>query len=731
MCVVAACLMASTALGLHDQTHEGDPLAHAAKVVVVGIPHLGLNDLAGGRVPAIEALAERGGLAALNVRTLSRVPSAPEAYATLGAGARVAVTEDAMKQGATDGAPASEGSSTPDVAARLVPQAPRLIADARARHLSSVPGALGTALGAAHLRTGVVSAAGDSALFSSAPRPPPAALAVMNASGDVSSATVVAGAEVGETSAVGATSRQFVAATLEMLSRAAVVVVDQTGPDRGTFPDPWAAVAAARAREAEVQRNDDVVGQLASKLPPDVLVVVVGIEPPTDTWELTPVIVAGAGVAHGGILSPTTKRVGLVTLEDIAPTILGALGLPEVPGMTGRPFKVSEHSTGVNPLVILNRDALYRERVYGPAALAYIAIQGSLYLAAAVALRPGRRRGRMSVPVRRFLRTGALFVAAVPLASYLWRAVPGIPTLGWSGLGVLAVLAGAAAAVAGVDHRHPLNPLRWILAATIGLLLMDMATGAHLQPASLLGYSLHTSSRFYGLGNTALAVLMTASVLIAGLYLGEAPDRQRALSQVAGFFVVVVFIAASPLLGAKVGAVLTLIPVFGAGLWRFSGRRLSPAAVVKLAMAVGTGLVSLGALDALRPADQRTHLGRLVSAIEHGRFSTFSLVVERKLGTTLRLVSTNMWSALLAVSAAVALYLLVGRERGAGLLALDTPLRTAAMAAVSGGLLGVVVNDSGSVMVAMVIVYLGPLLVLLACARAAETEGRSFVSLQL
>ena len=61
----------------------------ARQVVLVGVPHLGLDDVGTGMMPTLDGLVQSGAAGATNVRTLSGRPSSGEAYATLGAGTRV------------------------------------------------------------------------------------------------------------------------------------------------------------------------------------------------------------------------------------------------------------------------------------------------------------------------------------------------------------------------------------------------------------------------------------------------------------------------------------------------------------------------------------------------------------------------------------------------------------------------------------------------------------------
>ena len=52
---------------------------------------------------------------------------------------------------------------------------------------------------------------------------------------------------------------------------------------------------------------------------------------PQDGFELEPIIATGPGATSGTLTSPTTRRPALVSLVDIAPTVLEVLGLPRDP----------------------------------------------------------------------------------------------------------------------------------------------------------------------------------------------------------------------------------------------------------------------------------------------------------------------------------------------------------------------------------------------------------------
>jgi hypothetical protein len=308
-------------------------------------------------------------------------------------------------------------------------------------------------------------------------------------------------------------------------------------------------------------------------------------------------------------------------------------------------------------------------------------------------------------------------VAAFPLATFVFRAVPGAPGLGPVGGGVaLAAIDLGVSALALRARRHPLAPLAWVLGATAWLLLADVATGSRLQVAAVMGYSPHTASRFFGLGNTAFAVLAATAILGAVTHLAHAPRRREALLASAAFLALVALVDGAPRLGDDVGGILTLVPVFGLTVYVLAGGRLSWRAVGLAAAVTVAVLAVAAAVDVLRPPDARTHLGRVVADTwNHGDSSLFTTVT-RKADANLALLRSSVWTWTIPVIAAFMLYLLAWRRMGAHLLPPGSPVRIGVQSALAAGLLGFAVNDSGVIVTALVLTYVGPYLALLALA---------------
>ncbi len=703
--------------------------AKPSKVVLFGMPRLGFDDLDKGNTPNLDELIERGALAAMSVRTMSGRPSTVEGYASLNAGTRVRanVVDGASAHQADD--PLESGPAR-EVAERRTGRAvghadvvvvgyPSIVRRLSGTHLSSEPGALGDALHLAGKRTAVVGNADYGEGLPEDEINRPIGVSLIDRSGSVDAGRVDADllqADVGAPFGVRFDHSRMTEAFQSALDKADVIAIDPGDIDRAIGYRALSLDRPAKAQRLNaIRRTDALLGDVLRMTPKDALVLVVSVSPPSPGWHLTPFIVGGPGIKQGYAQSPSVKRPGVVTVTDIAPTILEAVGADVPTGMIGHALRYQGTRPDLDYLGHLDRDAEFREGIYFPIAMAFIIIQALLYLVVMTAL-SHLRDGTRTTSV---LRALVVAVAAFPLATFLFRAVPEVAVLGGAGIVVLLAIDAGVTALALRARRHALSPLAWVAGATAALIVLDLATGARLQYSSFLGYSLHTAARFFGIGNTAFAVLGACAVIAACLHVEHAPRRREALLTAAGFLAVVAMSDGAPTLGNDVGGILTLVPVFGLTLVVLTGRRLNVrhvlvvGALLALLLGVATGL------DLLREPEARTHLGRFAADLFGGE-GTAGTTISRKLATNLRVLGTSIWAWMVPIAAVFMLYVLVHLDRGAELLPRGSARRIGVIAAIAVGLLGFAVNDSGVVVTALVFVYLGPYLTLLALHHETE-----------
>jgi hypothetical protein len=297
----------------------------------------------------------------------------------------------------------------------------------------------------------------------------------------------------------------------------------------------------------------------------------------------------------------------------------------------------------------------------------------------------------------------------------------------------------AAVALLGPWRRRRLGPAIVVLAITFGTLTADVLTGSNLELNGMLGYDAIVAGRFTGYGNLTSGLLaVSALTLTAALAtaVGRRVPAARARAATGATVLVVgaltVAVIGAPGLGRDFGGVLATLPAFLLLAMLLARVRVT---VVRLGAILGAGVVAVGIvafLDWLRPAGERSHLGRFVEQLLTGEAWT---VVSRKGQANLDILlrSPLAWVLPVAVLAAVWLLRPGGLLRTAagdgaagpgGLPAADAfALRSALIAAALALVLGAAVNDSGVAIPAVAATLLVPLLVWLAAGAGREGTG--------
>jgi hypothetical protein len=725
--------------------------ARAEKVLIVSLPRVRWADVAEHRPPVLTRLLADSAVASLSVRTIGSITRPGDAYATIGAGNRARAPEDLARLAFSSGAryraeAVTEvferrcGCAAGDAAVLHLGAGPVAESNRRLRY-GAEPGALGTALAEAGRTAAVVANADPGLEGDEAQRE--AALAVADGDGRVPAGTVGPelltadpSAPFGRRTDAGATIDAFAGAW----DAADVVLLELGDLERADRHASLATPAAsARARADALARADAVLGDVLAgvDLARHLVVVVAPTEPRALPVELTVAALAGPGFEPGLASSGTTRRDGYVTLPDLAPTVLGALGVEVPTAMNGAPIAAAG---GPRPGPALfeqlagdNERAVFRNRVTGPVTVGFIVLQVLAYGMAVVALRAGGLR------LRRFSTLLALTVVAAPSVAFLSGLVP-YAALGLVGYPVAffaaaAVLAGAAWAAcrrraSGADQGSTAAPLL-LAGLLLAILVVDVAVGGPLQIDTVFGYSPIVAGRFAGYGNLAFGLLAMSAIVVGTGAWGwgrprrgdvdtEEPERRRPgdrrrTAAVASLFAVTILAIGLPWFGTDVGGVLSAVPAFLVTLAVLRGSALGWRRLAAMAGATLGMMAAFGAVDLLRPPASRTHLGRFLARIGEPGAGGAVTVIERKIASNLSILTSSLWTVVIPVAIAFLAFL---AWRQPGLLRRLEAVAPGTRACLIGGLvvavLGGLLNDSGVAIPGIMFAVLLPYLTVLA-----------------
>ena len=403
------------------------------------------------------------------------------------------------------------------------------------------------------------------------------------------------------------------------------------------------------------------------------------------------------------LTSGATKQTGVVVLTDVLPTILDSYDATADELIPGQPFRGTDHADAQQLALDRSEAARLVDGATVPALGSWFVL-GVIGIVILV-LPPLARRPRLAAAGRALATIAPL---ALPVGMYAsivpwWRAEhPALALTGviWAGSALLAVLV-----LAGPWRRHRLGPVG-VSAALISLLVLgESALGSRFQLGSPLGAQPISGGRFYGLSNHLFGVVLAGALmaLLCLFAVVAAPRARVAWTVSVGALVAIVCVA--PSMGADFGSMLATIPTFGLLALLVSGIR--PRLWHVLALGAGGAIAVLGVsfLDWLRPAEDRTHLGRFIDELLSGEVVS---VVVRKLAQNVAMTTGYPSLAvvmLVAVLASVAL-LMPRRARWRRLAALDAEHPASywvRVALVVGTWVGYAVNDTGPVLVAAIL----------------------------
>ena len=533
---------------------------------------------------------------------------------------------------------------------------------------------------------------------------------------------------------------------------------------------------------------DDALRTAQEQAPPGTRFIVASLADDEDPGPQMAVLPAGTrsarGTSKGLVVGDSTHRPGLAQLTDLTPTLTTALTGRSDPAFDGQSLGLpTGGGTSVPPntaapddsrIARLADDALHArasQRTVIPAGALLMGSAVALLVWAAVALRDPRADRR---PARRRRAAGAAtFLSALPTALLLVNAVPwwragvreGAPSA-WSQAAALTGTTVIAACVTGLAagtttlvrrRRHlrsvisssaseasasplPLRPspspvglTSLLVTATIPLAwLVDAATGAHLAFNNPLGMNAVVAGRFYGVSNTAFALVAGALVVvIAGTWEHLGRGRRTALVATCLLGGAALVVDGAPQLGADVGGALTLVPTLaflGAGL---AGMRLSWRRWLAIGGATLLVVGGFAVVDLLRPGGP-THLGRFARQVADG--SALGVLGRKAYALVGPFIAKPMATAGLACALALlaaALWWLRRQVRdwhaGTSPYAWVAPsVRWVTVALRSLGvltLMSVLVNDSGVTMAGFILAAAAPALMALLLAPAQiETD---------
>ncbi len=479
-------------------------------------------------------------------------------------------------------------------------------------------------------------------------------------------------------------------------------------------------------------------------------IVLASLADPMGAPRLSILAMAGKDVEGNFLTSPSTRQAGYSQATDVPTTIFNLLdvdysaqrstfvgssiGVETVPGTA---------TERIDALIDDETHALAARPLVGTYFLIFCIVNILLFASVSYVFsgrflrrvtRSGTWIARHSRALIKCCEVAGIALASLPVATLLanlfpwWRAAA--PVIALTGICALIIGIIVGVTMLPIWRAWRFGPIGIVALITAVTLAVDIATGAQLQISALMGVQPMVGGRFYGFNNHAFTLFAVSTVLLAGAIANELVARNK--RKLAGLAVALVGVGAilldgSPSLGADFGGPPALFPAFAMLTLVALGIKISWKKAVGILAAAVFVVSSFAVLDWLRPADQRTHLGRFVDTVLDGGFFD---VVGRKLAANFSTFTNPL--SLVAITGVLVILIVLGRPvrlaaREANTLApyhwlthgvplkqiaTDTPMFLPTVHAVYVALaIGTLVNDSGVVILGIGLAVLVPLLI--------------------
>lgn len=434
---------------------------------------------------------------------------------------------------------------------------------------------------------------------------------------------------------------------------------------------------------------------------------------------LVPVLHLSPASSPGLLCSASTKRPGIITNLDIAPTILELRGLSKPAAYIGSPVYTVPGTDAFTFLSSSHEQMLtnYQQRP--------VILKGYVFMLIAVLL----SIAAFVLWNRAWFQKSGPFLLFILVAPLLFLLLPLLPLQGLVSRIVFLACAGIFLVFLLEKTLPPIPRLALLYLATAAFITADLLLGAPLMQQSLLGYDAISGARYYGIGNEYMGVLLGSGFIGFTLLLealsSRFPHRRAYLVTLvclagAGLLVLV----AAPQWGTNVGGAISFTGSLVLLCFLLANRKISLKSLGILGLACAGVTALLFFIDLQRPLEVQSHIGLTARMIHEEGLPYLLTVIFRKISTNLRLLQYSLWGRAFIISMG-ATALVFYRPSGSlhKLFQAHPFLRSGFTAAFSGSLIALVVNDSGIVAAATASIFIVPTLLYLISKEEAGREA--------
>lgn len=411
--------------------------------------------------------------------------------------------------------------------------------------------------------------------------------------------------------------------------------------------------------------------------------------------KLSPIIIWEKDNLESGILkSGTTRREGIVSNLDIAPTIAQFLNVPK-DNFIGHGIGLETKDNNMSYVNELDKRTNLVSNLRSPYLKVYNVFTIMVIILASITIVANKKFNKLYINIIEKL---LLSILSLPIILLI------LPLMSVNNIYIyiissLILLCGIIMLIRLIFKNE--NRVWAILILNFLIILVDISTGSNLTKTSIIGYDSIIGARYFGIGNELVGVFLASLMFSVSFLMNKFNSKIPMI-----LLVISIALVGHPNLGANVGGTISVLFAAIIFVVLMSNIKLNIKRVVTILFGIVLIILTIGIIDIyINP--NPTHLGQTILMIlREGPVSIVS-VVTRKLGVNIKLIRTSTWAKVLYTSLIFGILMFKRYEnRVRSMYDENKYLSLGLISLISGSIIGFLANDSGLLLASLSITFM-------------------------
>ncbi|WP_069649441.1 hypothetical protein [Caloranaerobacter ferrireducens] len=492
--------------------------------------------------------------------------------------------------------------------------------------------------------------------------------------------------------------RKILTELKDLNNKASLIIIETGDLDRLYFyRDNLTDIMYSLHREKILKKADEFIGDLVNSIDRNSTRLIIispnmGDDKIKNASELTPLIFWGDGIPKGVLFSKTTKRKGIVSNIDIAPSITKYLGV-NYKDFTGTDIEFKEHSDNLAFVKQLSYKIRFVSNIRKQSLKFYV-ISEIIFIIIVIFIL--LFKGLLTKKLLRIIQLILMLIIIMPLvflivSSYnimdTWKYIKYISIISFSIL--ILVLA--------FNSKHRLQLVGVLTYITI---LVDLFTNCELAKMSIIGYDPIIGARYYGIGNELVGILIFSLFTAIASIFKNKPNKLF----ISVLLIFNIYLLISSNYGANLGGSLTLVLILVYIILNdFLKAKKNYFNIVKVLLMVLSIISIIIVTDAII-SNNTTHIGSFLNRLLCRDINYVYNIILRKLLMNVKLFKVSIWGESLRINIMLFMILLITKKNiMKKILIKNKNIAFGFKCSILSAIFGLLLNDSGVVIAALIL----------------------------